>query len=100
MGSEYRSLVGFKGGLASPAGQAFAHAAEANAVRLRAGKGDDDDLRGVVWVMDTMAFPFHQAELYHQFHDDMVEAYSSAYHALRPLLTKEGNIMPTGCPRD
>ena len=41
-----------------------------------------------IQVYDTGAFPFHQAEVAHQFHDDMSAAYGSPYNALRQLALK------------
>lgn len=99
-GAEYRSVVGFPGGINSHAGQEFSKAASARGIRLRAGAGNDGDDRGTVWVMDSSQFPYYQAEVYHQFHDDMTEAYGAAYNALRDSLLSAGRIHRTGCPRD
>jgi len=34
------------------------------------GKGSsEDDVFNTVWVYDSTALPFYQAEVYHQFHD-------------------------------
>lgn len=100
VGAEYRSLIGLPGGLASPAGRLWAAAAKKRGVRLVAGEGDDEDIAGTVYVMDTTRFPFHQAEIYHQFHDDMSEWYGPQYNAFRPELARAGVLAPTGCPRD
>jgi peptide methionine sulfoxide reductase MsrA len=99
-GSEYRSLIGLPGGLGSPAAKAFQAAAARRGIALKEGQGGDPDLRGVVYVMDTAQFPFYQAETYHQFHNDMSEAYGAAYNALRARYEASGAIAPTGCPRD
>lgn len=99
-GAEYRSVVGFPGGIDSRAGRAFSAAAAARGVRVRAGSGDDADARGTVWVLDSAQFPFFQAEVYHQFHDDMTEVYSAAYHALKAAFVGAGRLRATGCPRD
>lgn len=99
-GSEYRSLIGLPGGLASPAARPFQAAAARRGISLKEGRGADPDLRGVVYVMDTAKFPFYQAETFHQFHDDMAEEYGGAYNALRERYEASGAIRPTGCPRD
>ena len=100
VGAEYRSLIGLPGGLASPAARPFQAAAARRGISLQAGEGADPDKRGVVYVMDTARFPFYQAETFHQFHDDMSEAYGGAYNALRVRYEASGAIGPTGCPRD
>lgn len=99
-GAEYRSLIGLPGGLGSPAAKPFQAAATRRGISLKEGAGGDPDLRGVVYVMDTTRFPFYQAEVYHQFHDDMSEAYGSAYNALRARYEDSGALKPTGCARD
>jgi peptide methionine sulfoxide reductase MsrA len=99
-GAEYRSVLGFPGGINSFAGQQFLAAATKRGIRVSEGRGDDDDVRGVVWVMDSAAYPFYQAEVFHQFHDDMTEWYGPAYNALRGQLLDAGLIRRTGCPRD
>jgi len=99
-GAEYRSLIGLPGGLESDMGQSFASVAAKRGVTLRAGRGGDEDAHGVVWVMDATVFRFHQAEIYHQFHDDMSEYYGRAYNGLRSTLAASGHLKPTGCPRD
>mmetsp|Transcript_159049 Transcript_159049/g.290075 ORF Transcript_159049/g.290075 Transcript_159049/m.290075 type:complete len:249 (+) Transcript_159049:44-790(+) len=98
VGTEYRSLVGFSGGLESAAGKAFAEVAKQKNVKVVAGKGDDADVSGTVYVMDTTAFPFYQAEIYHQFHDDMLETYSAKYHSLQSFFVDAGVLQETGCP--
>lgn len=100
VGAQYRSLVGFPGGIDSDLGSAFVRSARAHGVSARAGSGDEDDVRGTVWVMDTARFPFHQAEVYHQFHDDMTEAYGSSYNNLQQQLLSDGILQHTGCPSD
>lgn len=99
-GAEYRSLVGFPGGIDSDLGRTFAQSAQAHGVTVRAGDGNDQDVQGTVFVMDTTRFPFHQAEVYHQFHDDMVEAYGSTYNSMQQQLASSGVLKHTGCPSD
>eukprot|EP00438_Fugacium_kawagutii_P012813 Skav211693 [mRNA] locus=scaffold216:631249:632452:- [translate_table: standard] len=69
---------------------------EGATAKLVAGKGNDGDTLGsdTVLVYDTEQFPAHVAEKYHQFHDDMLDQYGSAYHALRKFADT------TQCPGD
>ena len=46
------------------------------------------------------AFPFHAGELYHQYHNDMVEAYGKAYNALRDSKADAGQLELSKCPGD
>jgi len=98
-GGEYRSVVGLPGGVASPL---FEQVEGANRGRLKllAGRGSDPDtlLKGVVYVYDSDEFPFFQAELYHQFHDDLLEQYSNKYHALKEQFQRSGKLQMLGCP--
>jgi len=100
IGAEYRPLAGFPGGIDSPEGSAFAAEGLQQGVNVVAGNGNDPDTPGTVYVMDTRKFPFHQAELYHQFHDDMIDTYSGKYHDLIGTLRSSGAIHATGCPSD
>lgn len=100
VGSEYRAIAGFPGGIDSPEGKAFAQEGRDQGVNVVAGQGNDPDVLGTVYVMDSTWFPFHQAELFQQFHDDMNVHYSSRYHHLREELIKSGAIHHTGCPGD
>lgn len=100
VGPEYRATIGFPGGITSPQGAAFVAEGNQHGVTVEAGQGNDPDTLGTVYVMDTASFPFHQAELFHQFHDDMVDDYSSSYHDLRQEHVSSGAISPTGCPGD
>jgi hypothetical protein len=49
-------------------------------------------------VYDSAVFPFHQAEVYHQFHDDMTVRYGAAYNDLRKLALADGRLQETTCP--
>lgn len=99
-GAEYRSLVGFPGGIDSVMGRAFKDIGEGYGVNVVAGVGGDADTLGTVYVMDSIEFPFYQAEVYHQFHDDMTAAYGADYNSLRDSLLSDGVLQHTGCPRD
>ena len=49
-------------------------------------------------VMDSLEFPFIQAELCLQFHDDSQAVYPAAFHALRGVLERRGRLQPSRCP--
>eukprot|EP00968_Pinguiococcus_pyrenoidosus_P021812 scaffold2923_cov313-Pinguiococcus_pyrenoidosus.AAC.20 len=70
-GPEYRSIIGLPGGMESPLFPAI-EKANNGLMKLVAGAGNEPDtlLKRLVYVMDSNAFPFHVAEVYHQFHND------------------------------
>lgn len=98
-GSEYRSAIGIPGGMD---GKFFKEVESANAGRMKLlrGQGGDADTVGTknVWIYDSEKFPFYQGEVYHQFHDDMSDRYSQAYHALNAKLLADGRMQKTTCP--
>mmetsp|Transcript_41229 Transcript_41229/g.76690 ORF Transcript_41229/g.76690 Transcript_41229/m.76690 type:complete len:298 (-) Transcript_41229:181-1074(-) len=98
-GTEYRSAIGIPGGMDGPL---FKEVDVANAGRLELvrGQGNDADTVGTkkVWIYDSNEFPFHQGEIYHQFHDDMLERYSQGYHKLKKTLVDQGTIQKVACP--
>lgn len=104
-GPAYRAALGLPGGMASPL-LATVSASQAGRVsqpfRMEAGRGDDADTLGtpLVWVYDTALFPFYQAELYHQFHDDFMAGgqYPDSYNSLHTAVLDAGGMKPTGCP--
>lgn len=71
-GGEYRSLIGLPGGVKNPHYAEVEAAAKAKGMTLEEGKGNDPDTLGkkLVYVYDTAKYPFYQAEVYHQFHND------------------------------
>ena len=84
-GGEYRSLIGLPGGVKNPRYAEVEAAATAKGMTLEAGKGNDPDTLGkkLVFVYDTAKFPFYQAEVYHQFHNDFQSpAYGKKYNDL------------------
>lgn len=103
-GSAYRAAIFIPGGWTSPLLQDFQDANERAPVKLtlRPGKGSDPDTSGSTsaYVYDSTEYPFYHAELYHQFHDDMVEKYSPEYHGLKSMMVQLGKIGATGCARD
>ncbi|CAE8734379.1 unnamed protein product [Polarella glacialis] len=94
-GSPYRAAIGFRGGkFGSPElAKVFDDVAGGQA-SLEAGSGNEEDTlkqrRLLVYDMDT--FPFHQAELYHQFHD-----YQGGW---RNQLQGDGRLHDVDCPNE
>merc|ERR1712176_500814 len=100
-GGEYRSLMGFPGGVQHPAYPAIQAAAADAGFTLEAGKGNDPDTLGkqLVYVYDSNAFPFYQAEVYHQYHDDFQSPpYGKTYNKLGRQAFDDGRLKVTGCP--
>ena len=96
-----RSLLGLPGGMNHPLYTAVQEAGEAKGLKLVEGKGNEPDTLGkkIVYVYDTAKFPFYQAEVYHQFHDDFqTPPYGRKYNRLADLLYEDGRMKPTGCP--
>jgi hypothetical protein len=100
-GAEYRSLLGLPGGTSHPAYPGIQEAAQAAGVTLKRGQGNDGDTLGkkLVWVYDTQTFPFYQAEVYHQYHNDFQSApYGKAYNQMGSQAFEDGRLKLTGCP--
>jgi peptide methionine sulfoxide reductase MsrA len=105
-GPGYRSVVGLPGGVASPLFPVL-QAANVHGMRLAAGAGggpgpDGRPLEGdelnTVWVVDSSVLPFHPAEQYHQFHDEVGRTFPRAYKELKKAAAAAGRVGPTGCP--
>lgn len=98
-GSEYRSAIGLPGGMDGPLFKEV-EAANAGRMQLLRGQGNDADTVGTkkVWIYDSNRFPFMQGEIYHQFHDDMMERYSEKYHSVKNMLLEKGTIKKVDCP--
>jgi len=100
-GGEYRSLLGLPGGASHQMYPQVEAAAAAKGMTLALGKGNDPDTLGkkLVFVYDTAKFPFYQAEVYHQFHDDFQSrAYGKEYNKLANLAFEDNRLKVTGCP--
>lgn len=100
-GGEYRSLIGLPNGMDNPSYPAVEAAANAKGMTLAMGKGNDPDTLGLkkVFVYDNAKFPFYQAEVYHQFHNDFQSpAYGKKYNDLQTLAFDDGRLKITGCP--
>jgi len=107
VGPDYRAAIGVPGGMASDLLPVIRNSQKGNVQQtfeLREGNGDDPDTLGqaLVWVYDTAEYPFYQAELYHQFHDDFMDGgdYSDSYNALRGELQESCRLAPTPCSAD
>mmetsp|Transcript_13510 Transcript_13510/g.16372 ORF Transcript_13510/g.16372 Transcript_13510/m.16372 type:complete len:320 (-) Transcript_13510:79-1038(-) len=100
-GGEYRSLLGLPGGMDNASYPAVEAAATAKGMKLVLGKGNDPDTLGTksVFVYDTLKFPFYQAEVYHQFHNDFQSpAYGKKYNDLANEAFLDNRLKVTGCP--
>lgn len=105
-GPGYRNVVGIPGGVNSPFFKVLQEA-NVNGMQLREGRGNqhkggepqEGDELNVVWVVDSGALPFYQAERYHQFHNGMGKSFGTAYtRDLKQSMMKAGKLDPTGCP--
>ncbi|CAE8631166.1 unnamed protein product, partial [Polarella glacialis] len=98
-GPEYRPMLGLPGGKDSPFLKEI-QAANNCRMQLAQGQGSDPLIAGnkVVWIYDSDIFPFFQAELYHQFHDDVGARYPADYHKLKEALVRAGPLEPLDCP--
>jgi peptide methionine sulfoxide reductase MsrA len=105
-GPHYRAVLGLPGGLNSPLMTTIQEAETANGKSFdwKAGQGDDGDTLydNTIWVYDSDTYLFHQAEMYHQFHDDYLPTgyYPQSYNNLMAVFACAKKIVPTGCSRD
>lgn len=100
-GGEYRSLLGLPNGDKNPYYPTVEAAAKAKGMTLELGKGNDPDTLGTkkVYVYDSTKYPFYQAEIYHQFHNDFQSPpYGKQYNDLQKLAFDDGRLQITGCP--
>ena len=67
-GTEYRNVVGIPGGVNSALAKELVAASvkQGDKLDFAAGKGDDADRRGLVWIYDTAQYPFYLGEVYHR----------------------------------
>jgi hypothetical protein len=94
-------LLGLPGGIKHTSFTAIEEAATAAGFKLVEGKGNEPDTFGkqIVYVYDSNQFPFYQAEVYHQYHNDFQSPpYGKAYNKLADLALEEGRIHTTNCP--
>ena len=100
-GAEYRSLMGLPGGVAHPKYPEVVEVASKSGFSLVSGKGNDPDTLGkqVVYIMDSNEFPFYQAEVYHQYHNDFQSPpYGKNYNKLADIAFEDGRIKSVMCP--
>jgi hypothetical protein len=92
-GSKYRNLVGVLGGVSSQYSKELIAALKSAGDKLdfAAGKGNDPDLSGLCFNMDSASFSFNMAEQYHQFHAgfNLGENYPISYNSLADKLVEE-----------
>lgn len=85
-GAGYRNVVGIPGGMDSELYKVFA-AQNANKMKLVPGEGNtmtsgkatENDAVNTVYIVDAEKLPFHQAEVYHQFHNGMGKSFPQEY---------------------
>lgn len=98
-GAPYRSLIGIPGGMN---GNLFWLIKQHNIhnMLLQPGNGNEVDVFNTVWVMDSVKFPFHRGEQYHQYHSNFFGPRYPDYYIndLWKLAIAQGTIPPTGCP--
>lgn len=101
-GREYRSALGLADGIRHPAVARLKSLATQKGMRLLEGLGGEGDTlrERSIYVYDTRAFGFYSAELYHQFHNDMVGTYGPQYAALRDAAQARRLISLSSCPGD
>jgi peptide methionine sulfoxide reductase MsrA len=100
-GGEYRALIGLPEGIQHPSFPKIDAVAKSKGFKLVPGIGNDPDTFGTksIYVYDTKKFPFFQAEVYHQYHNDFQDIpYGKEYNNLAEKAFTEGRLKVTGCP--
>jgi len=101
-GAGFREQIGFPGGIHNEEIMAALRGANVHNLTLVEGLGSDAEtlLENKVYIMDSDAFAFAQAELCMQFFDDSFQGvyFNASYLALRPVLEKAGRLQATTCP--
>jgi len=104
LGQEYRAVIGVPGGVRSSKYVSLIQQANLHKMKLIEGKGssDPDTLdTNSIYVYDSDRFPFTQAELCMQFHDDppaLRGPFPDSYHNLKKSLISTGRLHSTTCP--
>jgi hypothetical protein len=94
-------LLGLPGGAQHVQFDSVKAVAKEYGLDLVLGKGNDADTLGkrIVYVMDSTQFPFYQAEVYHQYHNDFqTPPYGKAYNDLADQALDQNKLAITGCP--
>lgn len=103
-GSPYRSVLGVPGGVDGPLFPVLA-AANTHGMKLTRGQGDEGEMANTVLVYDSLHFPFHLGEPYHQFHSNFFQSagmvggsYPASYTTDLWAVQKDiGELPSTGC---
>jgi len=100
-GAAYRNVIGLPGGMDS-ALWPFVTAANTHGMPLVSGlggPGDDCEDQFVVYIYDSIKFPFFRGETYHQFHkNDVVGRYvPQSYLSLSTVLSDAGKLEDSDC---
>lgn len=72
MGAEYRNVIGLPGGMDNQELWPIIEAANSHGMRLQRGAIGDSEGEFVVYVYDSVEYPFFRGEEYHQFHPNNV----------------------------
>lgn len=72
MGAEYRNVIGLPGGMDNEELWPMIEAANTHGMRLQRGGIGDSEGEFVVYVYDSVEYPFFRGEEYHQFHPNNV----------------------------
>ena len=103
LGQEYRAMIGVPGGMKGPYFQAIKKS-NLHSMNLVEGTGASDPDTfdsNSVYIYDSDRFPFTQAELCMQFHDDppaLGGPFPDSYHDLKQTLIENGSLHNTTCP--
>ena len=102
IGPEYRNIIGLSNGTNHPLYSSITKIAKKSGYILKAGSGSDPDTldrNGLIHVYDTKIYPFYQAEIYHQFHNDFqVLPYGTKYNNLANRALDDGRLHRVSCP--
>lgn len=98
-GSQFRAVIGIRGGMSSQYYPQIQEACEGR-VKLAKGEGNEPDTFGTdtVYVYDSRRFPWRPAETSNQFRDDPPTYYDRDYKEIYEKQKKLGIILRTGCP--
>ena len=101
-GNGYRALIGFPGGIKNETIMSQIKKANLHSMTLLQGSGSDSDTFGKnqVYIMDSSNFPFKQAELCLQFHNNQTGTYPESYHDIKNSFMTDGKIKKTMCPKN
>ena len=99
-GPGYRNVVGIPGGIDSELFKVF-ESKNVNKMKLVPGEGNnfkngkatENDAVNTVYIVDSQALPFHQAEAYHQYHQGMAADFGPQYLVdMKKMKMKDGTV--------